>query len=52
MLASDDIDLNALLDKNVDEIMEFIKKMVKSYLKTKVYMPEMVCKPFFYVYKH
>lgn len=28
MLASDDIDLNALLDKNVDEIMEFIKKMV------------------------
>lgn len=27
-LASDDIDLNALLDKNVDEIMEFIKKMV------------------------
>lgn len=28
MLASDDIDLNALLDKNVDEIMELIKKMV------------------------
>lgn len=28
MLASDDIDLNALLNKNVDEIMEFIKKMV------------------------
>ena len=28
MLASDDIDLNALLDKNVDEVMEFIKKMV------------------------
>lgn len=28
MLASDDIDLNALLDKNVNEIMEFIKKMV------------------------
>lgn len=28
MLASDDIDLNALLDKNGDEIMEFIKKMV------------------------
>lgn len=28
MLASDDIDLNVLLDKNVDEIMEFIKKMV------------------------
>lgn len=28
ILASDDIDLNALLDKNVDEIMEFIKKMV------------------------
>lgn len=28
MLASDDIDLNALLDKNADEIMEFIKKMV------------------------
>lgn len=28
MLASDDIDLNALLDKNVDEILEFIKKMV------------------------
>lgn len=28
MLASDDIDLNALLDKNVDEIMEFIKEMV------------------------
>ena len=28
MLASDDIDLNALLDKYVDEIMEFIKKMV------------------------
>lgn len=28
MLASDDIDLNALLDKNVDEIMGFIKKMV------------------------
>lgn len=28
MLASDDVDLNALLDKNVDEIMEFIKKMV------------------------
>lgn len=27
MLASDDIDLNALLDKNVDEIMELIKKM-------------------------
>lgn len=28
MLASDDIDLNALLNKNVDEIMELIKKMV------------------------
>mgnify|MGYP004563494099 FL=1 len=28
MLASDDIDLNALLDKNADEVMEFIKKMV------------------------
>ena len=28
MLASDDIDLNALLDKNVDEIMKLIKKMV------------------------
>lgn len=28
MLASDDVDLNALLDKNADEVMEFIKKMV------------------------
>ena len=28
MLASDDIDLNTLLDKNADEVMEFIKKMV------------------------
>lgn len=28
MLASDDVDLNALLDKNADEVMEFIKKMI------------------------